>query len=202
MTGPAFFAPVYLDQYIPTRAQTGSASLHIPTLSLHRSVRPPPAPRTIPIPLPAVTLTTPTPIPSPPHSPPPPSYSTPLSRSPPKYLPFPSSQETALLLAPPPAFTAQPICFICDPEGILECRHSQRREHSDWVVRALIVLNLLVWALVIWGYWSQWSGDRLGNNGGEWMPGGLDGGWGLESTHEDVRAGDCTRKACTWSFVY
>lgn len=181
MTGPFFFGPI---QPMAQRLHTH----HHPTrFTIDQPARPPPRPLVVPPlapedptpclpppgscphpdrprhqadhrdpphPIPEVTITDPTPPSSPP------AY---VLSSPPKYATFPSgSSEQTLLLGPPPSFESLHRC----PES-----HICETKRADWVVRALIVLNILVWATVIWGYYLEWNGMDVRR--------GLCGGWGL-----------------------
>ncbi len=108
--------------------------------------------------IPRLTITQPTPLPSPPPYP---------TSSPPKYAPLPSSSsEQTLLLAPPPTFAQSqcqgqfcPNSCTCNPES----RSTQ--EQADWVVRLLILLNILVWGAVVWGYYVAWMDPGFGCGG-------------------------------------
>lgn len=220
MTGPSFFAPIF-SGFHDGGASSGS-------FSVHQSVRPPPsAPRTISRPTPR-SCPTPSGV-SPsnplganygslalstiPESPPrsvasiaPPAYAT---SSPPKYAPLPADEERALLLAPPPTFhDAINYCRNCEVELAhhhrLNCPNYRRGSGpaADWVVRLLILLNIVVWSAVVWGYWSEWNnlpegsigwgcGDVLG--GGQWS-GCVDTGrtlGGRAVYHCDMALEDC-----------
>ena len=161
MTGPSFFAPVYPPQHLASHVGTRS-------FSTHQSIRPPADPvrvssRPFFVPNPpdqnlldaeshpTMSVTSAT------RSASPPAY---VTSSPPKYAPLPAECETALLLAPPPTFAESIRCNRCDLEGSYHsttCPHLSPSAGSDWVVRLLILLNLLVWVAVLWGYWAQWT---------------------------------------------
>jgi len=122
-------------------------------------------------PIPSIMITSPTP-------PSPPTY---LPLSPPKYCPISSSHEQTLLLAPPPSFTESTNrCRACDLET---ARHSHwhscsRGRGADWVKWVLILMNVVVWILVLWGYWVEWNWahpDGSGGPCGAWGVGMADG---------------------------
>ena len=159
-------------------------------------------PRSIPI----VTLTRPTPMSSPcpsahasSFSSAPPSY---ISTSPPKYAIVPHSDETALLFAPPPTFNESTRCGEC-LESSNQCRRCRRAAaigETDWLVRLLILLNLIVWGIVVWGYLSDmtcpdwdWSRGGLGSGYGGMGPGCL---W-ASAGHAD--GGPDATSMCWWA---
>lgn len=167
MTASGFFAPVTSPRQLNSFTQ-------------YRSVRPPPPTRpTIqveasrqagsvpvvcarPVSVPTLTVTNATPSPTPPtSSPPPPDYP---NSSPPKYAPIPLSSERALLLAPPPSFYETGYCPHC-LEQSTPCHCRRRHDRADWVVRLLVILNVIVWAAVIWGYVHEWNDPDLGYPG-------------------------------------
>ena len=213
MTGPAFFAPdddagcpapssdlairgaVHFTPVLrpadpPVRADSSTRNtLLIPPVASKARARPIAQ-------APSMTLTPPTPEES---ASAPPSYATP---SPPKYALVAADSETALLLAPPPPFDEPTRCSRC-LESASPCVRCQPGR-VDWVVRALIVLNLIVWGAVIWGYAKEWDN-----------PNGIDWEWGSEIipgfrgffTDTQAAAVDSSRcsdmmsgGACGWAF--
>ncbi|AAW46933.1 hypothetical protein CNBM0920 [Cryptococcus deneoformans B-3501A] len=109
------------------------------------------------------------------HSPP--SYTVPAS--PPSYKPLPSSSDTTLLLAPPPPFS-QATCPHASQRDTLLPIHSHSCTHCfeyqrgslwpygsygctiDWAVFLLVLLNVLVWGSVIYGYWCEFTAKPIG----------------------------------------
>lgn len=151
----------------------------------------------------------------PPHSPP--SYIAPAS--PPSYKPFPSPSDTTLLLAPPPPFY-QATCVHASEGGTLLPIHSHPCAHCfeyqrdslrsygphgctiDWAMILLVLLNVLVWSAVVYGYWCEFTGQevawpswgrRLGLDAARASCVGAQGaaGWGRICYGED----------CTWAFT-
>ncbi|CAD6579021.1 MAG: hypothetical protein TREMPRED_002341 [Tremellales sp. Tagirdzhanova-0007] len=99
--------------------------------------------------IPIVIITEATPITSPPE------YETP---SPPKYAAIPSSaREQTLLLAPPPSFADATRCRRCDLEAADHQHTCETTTAPDWVTRLLILLNVIVWSAVFWGYYLEWA---------------------------------------------
>lgn len=216
MTGPSFFTPNYgLESPSPSSGFTLYGSVRPPTATPDASPRGEqgsnsdqanvPLPRrcactenrSIP-PAPAVTLTPP----SPDHPiSAPPSYATP---SPPKYALLATDTETALLLAPPPSFDESTRCAQCI-ENAWPCSRCKPGK-ADWVVSLLIVLNLVVWSAVIWGYVSQWRDA----NGIDWNRGGTivpeHGGSLVDWSHMSRDPARCARitsagEECDWAFA-
>ncbi|WWD17636.1 hypothetical protein CI109_102077 [Kwoniella shandongensis] len=129
----------------------------------------------------------------------PPSYALLPMSSPPGYKPLPSSSDLTILLAPPPPFY-QATCPHADSPspshtsphggGILpshSCpycfrttsshdsgRERERERGKDWMVTILVVLNIIVWGAVIYGYYCEFT--TL--DSGAAAPGGGDWKWG------------------------
>ncbi|RXK39736.1 hypothetical protein M231_02929 [Tremella mesenterica] len=123
-----------------------------------------------------------------------------ITSSPPKYAPLPMVNEHAVLLAPPPHYHT-PHCphsandpYGCsDAEtGVGRCqccrREGQSQKQLDLVVIVLVVLNVVVWGIVAYGYWAQWSEGTLGDFGQDW--------WGGSSSSGSGRA--CSGQDCDW----
>ncbi|WVQ76988.1 hypothetical protein IAR50_006667 [Cryptococcus sp. DSM 104548] len=143
---------------------------------------------------------TPTRIPAHPS----PGYAAP--NSPPEYKPLPSSHDTTLLLAPPPSFHQAtcphsqavtyvsilpqhscPHCF--DLDGGSEDPESRL---SDKVAIGLVILNIVIWGMVFYGYWREWNGEIPAWGGGVSRVGGHGAsGWGRI----------CWGEECRWAFV-
>ena len=135
------------------------------------------------------------------HSPP--AY---FTSSPPKYAPIPATEETALLIGP----GLRAYCPTCDVEGATRgyCRCADRT--ADWIVRILVVLNLLIWSAVFWGYFASWiDGGNI-----DWGCGGypmIGGGYGAVYPHCGDRPvgggdanfwnGDCIGEDCPLGLV-
>lgn len=175
MTGPRFFAPITTPTGAsfnlhggvrpppshprpqPDPASRGVHPMHqAPQLPSSTQSAPPiqAARPSSTVPTLIVTNPTPTPTPSAASSPPPPDYPT---SSPPKYAPIPLSSERALLLAPPPSFYDPSYCPHCLEQSSPCSRCGSRGGNADWVVRLLVVLNVVVWSAVIWGYINEWN---------------------------------------------
>ncbi|WVQ82510.1 hypothetical protein IAT38_004639 [Cryptococcus sp. DSM 104549] len=171
----------------PTDSWTSAASLPAPPPApqshIHSQAQ---GARPIPIPagsqlliVPSITYTSPSPTAPTPRSLPP-SYVPP---SPPTYKPLPTGSDTTLLLAPPPSFYQATCPHLHqhahvddgthgrDDEEALIASHScpycfhrprDRREREartcDRVVAFLVLLNIVVWGAVIWGYYCEFTG--------------------------------------------
>lgn len=76
----------------------------------------------------------------------------------PSYRLLPQSAEAILLLAPPPRY-----CHCtCDAESQIHAhdtcgRRATQSRAGDLVVTTLIVLNVLLWAAVVWGFYTEWT---------------------------------------------
>ena len=147
---------------------------------------------------PAVILTPPTPA-QPILAPP--SYATP---SPPKYAIVAADTETALLLAPPPSFEESTRCSRCIEDVSQFCRCQPGK--VDWIVRALVVLNLIVWGAVLRGYISQRNepGGINWNGRGDIIP-GYRGFWAdtpaLQSNSAGCAFVNNAGEDCRWVFA-
>nr|ODN87546.1 hypothetical protein L203_03323 [Cryptococcus depauperatus CBS 7841] len=95
---------------------------------------------------------------------PPPSYTD--SFSPPIYKLLSSSSDPTILLAPPPSFHhAVCICPQSEQGDLLpqyRCVHclgerERPQKNSDWVVLILLLLNLVVWGIVLYGYYCEFT---------------------------------------------
>ncbi|ODN78009.1 hypothetical protein L202_05095 [Cryptococcus amylolentus CBS 6039] len=147
-----------------------------------------------------ITYASTTPVPA--HSPP--GYAAP--NSPPDYKPFPSSHDTRLLLAPPPSFhqatcphsqavtyaaiLPQHSCPHCFDEGSSD----PGSQPADKVAIGLVILNIVIWGMAFYGYWTEWNGAPpwSGWTGGASCVGGQGAsGWGKI----------CWGEECRWAFV-
>lgn len=153
MTGPHFFAPIGFDDHLAP---------FIGSFATHSTVRPPPhrpVHRIVPNAHP-IHISTPATVASSDSLPPYHTFSSPRANAQPpaalpSYQPFPQSAEAILLLAPPPTYCP----CACDPESDAAHTRCQGR-HSrtqDLVVLILIILNVLVWAAVVWGICFEWT---------------------------------------------